>query len=60
MKERWERPAFQEVGINGECTAYSGRDTAPEGDALSRSTGARSPVDRTGLAGTERTPGQDE
>ncbi len=24
MKSQWEKPAFREVSVNGECTAYSG------------------------------------
>ncbi len=32
MFEQWVKPGFQQVCVNGECTAYAGRapDAAPE------------------------------
>ena len=34
---QWTRPAFEEIDVNGECTAYAGAERA---DALSRVLGA--------------------
>ena len=30
MGKTWKKPAFQEVSVNGECTAYSGANTNDE------------------------------
>ena len=44
MGERWEKPTFQGISVNGECTAYSGQGDAPGADARPSDTAARSPV----------------
>jgi hypothetical protein len=34
MGALWERPAFREIGVNGECTAYTGQSAAPKKDTV--------------------------
>jgi hypothetical protein len=32
MQKLWQKPEFQEVSVNGECTAYSGTSDANQAD----------------------------
>ena len=48
MKEQWERPAFRDVRVNGECTSYSGQVPATEADPSSRAAAVKSAAARGG------------
>jgi hypothetical protein len=34
MLQIWQKPEFQELSVNGECTAYSGTSDANQADRL--------------------------
>jgi hypothetical protein len=61
MRECWEKPVFQEISVNGECTAYSGQGTGLGQTSAPADTAAGGPALRAAAAvDSDRTPDRAE